>query len=212
MVTLAVQAGGQSRRMGRDKGLVELGGRPLISHVLERLQPLADDVLVTTNAPQDYGFLGVRLVSDPVPGAGALPGLATALEAARGERVMVVACDMPFVSPALMSYLLDLAQEADVAIPRRLGEFEPLLAVYRRTCRTAIEAALAAGQSRMISFFPSVRVRPVEDAELESVDPSGRSFFNVNTPDDLRMAETMWAEETGRPAAATSTTTGVDTE
>ena len=212
MVTLAVQAGGQSRRMGRDKGLVELGGRPLISHVLERLRPLADDILVTTNAPRDYAFLGVRLASDPLPGAGALPGLATALEAARGERVMLVACDMPFVRPALMSYLLNLAQEADVAIPLRLGEFEPFLAVYRRTCRTAIQASLAAGQSRVISFFPSVRVRSVEAAELESVDPSGRSFFNVNTPDDLRQAEAMWAEETGRPAAAPTTTTGVDTE
>lgn len=212
MVTLAVQAGGQSRRMGRDKGLVELGGRPLISHVLERLRHLADDILVTTNAPQDYAFLGVRLASDPMPGAGALSGLATALEAARGECVMVIACDMPFVRTALMAYLLDLAQEADVVIPRRLGEFEPLLAVYRRTCLAAIQASLAAGQARMISFFPSVRVRPVEAAELESVDPSGRSFFNINTPDDLRQAEAMLTEETDLPAAAPTTPPGVDTE
>ena len=210
MVTLAVQAGGQSRRMGRDKGLVELGGRPLISHVLERLRHLADDILVTTNAPQDYAFLGVRLASDSMPGSGALPGLATALEAARGERVMVVACDMPFVRPALMAYLLDLAQEADVVIPRRLGEFEPLLAVYRRICLAPIQASLAAGQARVISFFPSVRVRSVEAAELESVDPSGRSFFNVNTPDDLRQAEAMLTEETDFPIAAPTTTPGDD--
>ncbi len=195
MVTLAIQAGGQSRRMGRDKGLVELGGRPLIVHVLERLRSLADDVLVTTNAPQDYAFLGVRLAPDPVPGAGALHGLATALEAARGERVVVVACDMPFASSALMAHLLALAEEADVAIPRRLGEFEPLLAVYRRACLPAIRAALEAGQSRMISFFPSVRLRAVEADEWEAFDPLGRSFFNVNTTGDLRQAEAMLAEE-----------------
>lgn len=201
MVTLAVQAGGQSRRMGRDKGLVELAGRPLIAHVLDRLQGLADDVVVTTNAPRDYAFLGVRLASDAVPGAGALPGLATALEAARGDRVMVVACDMPFVRPSLMAHLLDLAREADVAIPRREGEYEPLLAVYRRTCLAAIQAALAAGQARMISFFPAVRVRPVEAAEWERVDPDGRSFFNVNTPDDLQRAEGMLSEGSEPPLA-----------
>ena len=165
-----------------------------------RLRPLADDVVVTTNAPDDYAFLGVRLASDPVPGAGALPGLATALEAARGERVLVVACDMPFASASLMAHMLALAEEADVVIPRRLGEFEPLLAVYRRACLAAIRASLQAGQSRMISFFPSVRLRAVETEEWEALDPSGRSFFNVNTPDDLRQAETMWADE--HPAAA----------
>jgi len=203
MVTLAVQAGGQSRRMGRDKGLVELDGRPLILHVLERLLPLADDVVVTTNAPETYAFLGVRLASDSIPGAGALPGLATALEAARGERVLVVACDMPFASPRLMAHLLDLAEDSDVVIPRRRGEFEPLHAVYRRACLPAIRASLEAGQSRMISFFPSVRLRTVEAEEWGPLDPSGHSFFNINTPDDLRQAEAMLAEE--RQATAQET-------
>ncbi|HSB90661.1 MAG TPA: molybdenum cofactor guanylyltransferase [Anaerolineales bacterium] len=195
MVTLAVQAGGQSRRMGRDKGLVELAGRPLIRHVIDRLARLADEVVVTTNDRQRYAFLDVRLVSDAVPGAGALPGLATALEAAHGERVLIVACDMPFASAKLAAHLLELALDADVAIPRREGEFEPLFAAYRRDCLPAIHTALAAGQARMISYFPSVRVRPVEAKEWESFDPGGRSFFNVNTPDDLRRAEAMWAEE-----------------
>lgn len=181
--------------MGRDKGLVELGGRPLIRHVIDRLARLADEVVVTTNDRERYAFLDVRLVSDAVPGAGALPGLATALDAAHGDRVLIVACDMPFASAKLAARLLELTLDADVAIPRREGEFEPLFAAYRRDCLAAIRTALTAGQARMISFFPSVRVRPVEAKEWESLDPGGRSFFNVNTPDDLRRAEAMWAEE-----------------
>lgn len=208
MVTLAIQAGGQSRRMGRDKGLALLGGRPLAAHVLDRLRPLAEDLLLTTNTPEAYMFLGVRLASDPQPGSGALPGLATALEAARGERVIVVACDMPFVRPALIAHLLALAEDSDVVIPRRQGEFEPLLAVYRRACLPAIRRALAGGQARMISFFPSVRVRPVDPSEWEPFDPDARSFFNVNTPEDLAQAEGMLAEEREDPASSPPPSSG----
>jgi molybdopterin-guanine dinucleotide biosynthesis protein A len=163
--------------------------------VIDRLARLADEVVVTTNDRERYAFPDVRLVSDAVPGAGALPGLATALDAAHGDRVLIVACDMPFASAKLAARLLELTLDADVAIPRREGEFEPLFAAYRRDCLPAIRTALAAGQARMISFFPSVRVRAVEPKEWESFDPGGRSFFNVNTPDDLRRAEAMWAEE-----------------
>jgi molybdopterin-guanine dinucleotide biosynthesis protein A len=194
MVTLAIQAGGQSRRMGRDKGLVELGGRALAQHVLDALRGLADDVVITTNDPDAYASLGVRMAGDAEPGAGALHGLATALEAAHGDRVLVIACDMPFVVPALAAHLLDLLADHDAAVPRRGGEFEPLLAAYRRTCLPAIRLAIDSGQRRVISFFPSIRLRPVDDEELAALDPSARSFFNVNTPEDLRQAERWLAD------------------
>ncbi len=201
MVTLAIQAGGQSRRMGRDKGLVRLGGRPLVAHLLDRLSGLADEVVVTTNQPEAYAFLGVRLAGDSVPGAGALAGLATALGAARGDRTLVVACDMPFVRLPLASHLLALAADHDAVVPRRAGEFEPFLAVYARACLPALQACLAAGQRRMISFFPSVRLRPVDDDELRLLDPDGLSFFNVNTPEDLLEAERILAQEAGASPA-----------
>ena len=199
MVTLAIQAGGQSRRMGSDKGLVRLAGVPLVMHVHHRLRRLADEVLITTNRPEAYAFLGLRMASDPLPGAGALSGLSTALEAARGDRVLVIACDMPFVHAPLVAHLLALAEDHEAVVPRRSGEFEPLLAVYHRACLPAIQASLTAGQRRVISFFPAVRLRPVDEAELQRFDPSGRSFFNINTPGDLREAECLLAEEGGQP-------------
>ncbi len=197
MVTVAIQAGGGSRRMGRDKGLVLLGGKPLVRHVLDRVSGLGEEVLVTTNRVEEYAFLGVRLVPDEVPGGGALAGLHTALAAARGEAVLVVGCDMPFVSRPLLGYLLAQASRAQVVVPRRRGELEPLHAVYARSCLPAVEAALAAGERRMVAFYPQVSVMTVEEDIVARFDPEGLSFFNVNTPQDLVQAERLLAEMGG---------------
>jgi molybdenum cofactor guanylyltransferase len=191
MITVVIQAGGESRRMGKDKGLVSLAGRPLVHHVIDRVRSLGSELWITTNRPDAYAFLGVPTASDAQPGQGALAGLRTALQAARGDTVLVVACDMPFLHPPLLQHLLDRAAEADIVIPRRAGEYEPLHAVYQRTCLVAVEAALARGDSRMISFFPDVRLLPIEPPELTRFDPDGRSFFNINTPDDLAEAERL---------------------
>jgi molybdopterin-guanine dinucleotide biosynthesis protein A len=198
MITVALQAGGGSRRMGRDKALVRLAGRPLIQHVLDRVASLGDEILVTTNHPQAYAFLDVRLVVDAVPGQGALGGLRTALAAARGETVLVLASDMPFVSHLVLGRLLALATEADVIVPRWKGEYEPLLAVYSKACLPAVEKALEAGKRRMISFYPEVRVRVVEESEISGIDPLGLSFFNINTPEDLAQAEERLRELSGQ--------------
>lgn len=177
--------------MGRDKALVPLAGKTMIEHMLDRLAGLGDETLVTTNHPENYRHLGVRLASDPVPGAGALHGLRTALQAANGGTVLLLACDMPFVNRALLEYLLGRAGEADAVVPRRQGEYEPLHAVYARRCLPAVLSALDAGERRLISFFPEIRLLTIEDADLVRFDPQGRSFFNVNTPEDLSLAEKM---------------------
>jgi molybdopterin-guanine dinucleotide biosynthesis protein A len=199
MLTIAIQAGGCSQRTGSDKALLPLAGRPLIEHMLMRVDGLGDDILVTTNQPWDYTFLGVRLVSDPVPGLGTLNGLHTALDAAREKSVLVLACDMPFVSRPLLEHLVSLASKADVVVPHHEGNYEPLHAIYKKqACLPAIEAALAAGENRLISFYPMVHVLPVEGSDLSRLDPMGLSFFNVNTLDDLAQAERIWSEgETG---------------
>lgn len=202
MLTVAVQAGGASRRMGRDKARLLLDGRPLITHVLERAAPLGAEVLVTTPGPQAFGFLGgVRLVPDERPGAGALAGLLTALRAARHERCLVLACDLPFVSVPLLEHLLRVAPEAEVVIPRWQGKLEPLHAVYRRTCLAPIEQALAEGRTRMIAFHPAAHVVVVEEEAVAALDPHGLSFFNVNTPDDLQTAEGLIAQSRRTHAA-----------
>src|SRR3972149_327416 len=193
MVTIAIQAGGASSRMGRDKGIVPLAGKPMVRHLLDRIEGLGDETLITTNSPQDYRFAGVRLVGDTRPGTGALGGLHTALSAARGETVLVLACDMPLASRPLLEHLLARAPEADVVIPRREGEYEPLCAVYAKRCLALVEAALEAGGRG--GGRPVPRGVAVEEPEWSVFDPEGLTFFNVNTPQELAEAERRMAGE-----------------
>ena len=192
MLTVCVQAGGASSRMGEDKALKPSLGRPLIQRVIDRLSPIADEVIVTTNRPADYGFLGLRLFSDLTPDRGALGGLYTAVASASHPIVAVVACDMPFASPKLiegMSGLL-VEKEADVVIAKSDGGYEPLHAVYRReTCLPAIESAIDADQWKVIAWFPQVRVHVLTAEELNLLDPAGLAFWNVNTPEEFIKAE-----------------------
>ena len=187
MVSIAVQAGGRSRRMGRDKALIPLAGKRLIEHVLDHLQGMSDDLFITTNQPGPLEDLQIRLVPDEIPGRGALYGLRTALQAARYDDVLIVACDMPFLQPGLIDHLLSLAGQADVIIPELDGKFEPMSALYRAsTCLPEIDRALKEQRYRMISFFPGVSVLPLDPDVL---DHYRLSFFNINIPEDIQPAE-----------------------
>ena len=197
MLTIAVQAGGQSSRMGQDKALKPFLGRPLIQRVIERLSPLADEVIVTTNRPEEYAFLGLPLFPDLKPGRGALGGLYTALASATCDVVGVVACDMPFASISLFEHMYSLidGEGVDVAIAQSEHGPEPLHAVYRRAaCVPAIEASIEADQWKVIAWFPQVRVRFLKEDELKPFDPTGLAFWNLNTPEEFAEAERRAAE------------------
>jgi molybdopterin-guanine dinucleotide biosynthesis protein A len=164
MLTVVIQAGGQSSRMGEDKALKPFLGRPLIERVIERMSPIADEMIVTTNRPADYAFLNLRLVPDLKPGRGALGGLYTAVASASHPLVAVVACDMPFASQNFFESAnsLMVEEEADVVIAKMDEGYEPFHALYRReTCLPAIEAAIDADQWKVIAWFPQVKVRDV---------------------------------------------------
>lgn len=178
--------------MGEDKALKLFLGRPLIQRVIDRLVPIADEIIVTTNRPDDYAFLDLRLVSDIVPGRGALGGLYTALFSAACDVVAVAACDMPFASSRLVEAAVRLLveEDADVVIPESAEGLEPLHAVYRRaTCIPAIKAAIAADKWKVISWFPQVKVRALKMDEIKLLDPSGLCFWNLNTPQEFAEAE-----------------------
>jgi molybdopterin-guanine dinucleotide biosynthesis protein A len=192
MLTVAIQAGGQSTRMGEDKALKSFLGRPLIQRVVDRMMPIADEIIVTTNHPENYTFLNLRLVPDIKPGRGALGGLYTALFSARQPVVAVVACDMPFASASLFdaAYRLLVEEEADVVIPKSDEGYEPIHAIYRRAaCVPAIESSIAADQWKVIAWFPQVKVRTLTPEETRLYDPSGLAFWNLNTPEEFAEAE-----------------------
>jgi molybdopterin-guanine dinucleotide biosynthesis protein A len=192
MLTVCIQAGGQSSRMGEDKALKSFLGRPLIQRVIERLTPIAHEVIVTTNRPDDFSFLGIRLFPDLKPDRGALGGLYTAIASATHPHVAVVACDMPFASPRLieaMSRVL-VEKEADVVIPKSDHHYEPLHAVYRReTSLPAIESAIEEDKWKVIAWFPQVKVHTLSPDDVLKFDPAGLAFWNVNTPEEFAKAE-----------------------
>jgi molybdopterin-guanine dinucleotide biosynthesis protein A len=199
MLTISIQAGGQSSRMGEDKALKTFLGRPLIQRVIDRLTPVADEIIVTTNRPEDYLFLNLRLFTDLKPGRGALGGLYTAIASASHPIVAVVACDMPFASSMLIEtasrLLVHAERAADVVIAKSDQGYEPLHAVYRReTCLPAIEAAIEVDQWKVIAWFPQVNVRVLSQEEIKRADPRELAFWNVNTPEEFAKAEQIALE------------------
>jgi molybdopterin-guanine dinucleotide biosynthesis protein A len=184
--------------MGQDKALLPFLGQPLIVRVMARLAPIADEIVVTTNRPDDYQFLSVRLAPDPIPGRGALGGLYTALVAASHPIVAVVACDMPFINPGLVKAEHDLmvANQVDIVIPHTQEGLEPFHAVYRRqVCLPHVEAALEEQKWRVDAWFHKVKMYRLTVEELSKYDPQLRSFWNVNTPEELETAIQIAAQE-----------------
>ncbi len=182
-----ILAGGQGRRMGGvDKAFLRLGNTTFIEHLLETLSPLVRTVIVATNAPELYRNLrGIRVVTDEQPGAGPLMGLYTGLQASDAEWSFVTTVDAPLLQPALVRRLARLAAEArdcDAVVPSWERGIEPLCALYARRCLPEIKRALPMG--RVISFYPSVRVRMIPESIVRGVDPDGLSFFNVNSQED----------------------------
>lgn len=197
MFTIVIQAGGESRRMGQDKALLPFLGQPLIERIIERIRGLADEILVTTNNPGAFQFLGVPLYPDLVLDRGALGGLYTALRAASHPVVGIVACDMPFLNPDLLAFEREKLMEtkADIVIPDTISGLEPFHAVYRRsTCLEPVKSALDAGKWRVDAWFYQMKLLALTSEEMRLYDPHLVSFWNVNTPEDLSHAQKMAVE------------------
>lgn len=203
-ITVVIQAGGESRRMGRSKATVPFAGRPLICRLVERLSPVADDLIITTNEPDNLVFLHsefpdlrIQLVSDSFEYRGALPGLYTALQAARNPYVAVVACDMVFASASLVvaESLAMNETGADVVVPVNKHGYEPFHAMYRRlACLPAVRRALDRGEKRAQSFFEDVNVCEFPHAKVLEAEPMGGCFINANTPEELKSLEDSFGD------------------
>ena len=193
-VTGVVQAGGKSTRMGGNpKALIELGGRSIVERVVAALTPAVDDVLVVTNTPELYAFLGLPMVADVYPDHGSLGGIYSGLRAA-GEIAFTVACDKPFLHPEVVRLVVERAGEGDVVIPRVGEQLETLHAAYSQTCLPPIEARLRAGRLKIVGFFDDVRVVEISAAEVARFRDPAIAFMNVNTPDELERARALVAE------------------
>jgi len=194
-MTSIVLAGGKGLRLGRDKLSEMIGGRTLLERVIDCLSLVSDEILVVIAQGQPKPALPpTKVVVDLYPGKGALGGIYTGLVAAQSFHSLVVAADMPFLNPSLLRYLIQVSPTFDAVIPMIKGELEPLHAIYSKNCLAPIQQQIEQGKIRVRDFLDQVRVRYVEEAEINRFDPKNRSFFNINTLADLGKARALLKE------------------
>jgi molybdopterin-guanine dinucleotide biosynthesis protein A len=183
-----VVAGGQSRRMGRDKALLPWGATDLLGHSLARLLRVTDDVRILCGPEPRYEDRGVPVVVDRLADAGPVAGLVAALEESGGRPGLLVAVDLPLVPVPLLERLAELGTAWDAVVPRSARGREPLCAFYAPSCLEPIRRRVATGDMRMTSFWPDARVLEVGPSEWAAFGDPDALFRNVNTPADLETA------------------------
>jgi molybdopterin-guanine dinucleotide biosynthesis protein A len=196
-ITSIVLAGGLSSRLGREKHLEKLAGKSLIERVMSQLSSLSSEIFLVISrkqartSSQSCMHPEAKTVVDLYPGKGSLGGIYTGLTYSNSFHNLVVACDMPFLNPALLRYMISCSPGFDVVIPRIGDNIEPLHAIYSRNCVKPMEERLKQGNLRIAGFFDSVKVRYIEKEEIERFDPEHLSFFNINTQADLEKARML---------------------
>lgn len=184
-ISVAILAGGESRRMGRDKGLLPLGGTSMIEAIAAQLSPYARELIIGANDTEAYAFTGLRVVPDLERGYGPMMGVLSCLEAARGRSVLFAPCDVPVIPDSFIRLMLEAAAEVDVAMPLdELGRPEPLLAAYSKRTAPAIRRLLDRGERRVAALMDDA-IRSEHGLTLRLVRHPGMGWYrNVNTTAD----------------------------
>jgi len=196
-------AGGESSRMGVDKGLLEIAGVPMIVRAARLVESVVGAPAVVVGTPEKYRALGLRAIADDGPRCGPLGGIATALRASDAEWNLIVACDLPYLTRKWLEYLLQRARDSDAeaVVPLNLAPAnkrgaEPLCAVYHKGAEQAMRRALERGVRKVTDGLAELRVEVIEPAAWKGFDFDGLLFKNVNTPADYEEAKRKFG---GRP-------------
>lgn len=190
MIHVAVLAGGQSRRMGRDKALLPLGDQTLIEHVLAAARPLSYPRIIIGD-PATYAHLGLPVHPDRRPGRGPLGGLHTALSTAAAP-VLLLACDLPFLTPDFLGHLVSRRGPQQAVVPHTATGLQPLCALYEPSCLAAIEAAIQADRLGMRDLLNTLNLDLVREKDWRPYDERGLLFANLNAPAEYERAQAAW--------------------
>jgi molybdopterin-guanine dinucleotide biosynthesis protein A len=203
-VSCVILVGGESRRIGSDKARVVLGGKKLFSHVFEKLSPLFSDIMIGAHDSEypieELGDIkDARLITDRASNLdkrGPALGLCAALAEARNQWIFMTACDHPFIEPALVEYLATLRDDVDCVVPIIAGKFQPLFALYAKTCLDALNERVTTATNKkgrslydFLKETKGLRVRYVTEAEIEKIDPELKSFIDIDTNEELSVFE-----------------------
>lgn len=176
---------------GVNKALLDIGGRSIVERAGDILTRVFHEVIIVTNSPEEFRFLGLPVFRDLKPGHGSLGGLYTGLSLCAGSHAFLAACDMPFLNAEIIRYLVGLDRGHDIVVPRIRSRLHPLHAVYSRNCLPHIRALMTEKDLRIINFFHNVDVMEVSESDLKAFDPDFRFLMNINTPKDLENAREL---------------------
>ncbi len=177
--TAVILAGGGSRRMGRDKTMLTIRGKPMIKHVYDKISPLFEQVLISSNNANLHDFLGATVVPDEVPGRGPLMGIVSTLKISTNDVNLILACDIPEIDTGLIKTMIRQVEDYDAVVPRVGPDlYEPLFAVYRKGALPAMEEFLRSGRNKIVDSLSDCRVK--------YLDLPGRKFSNINTRAEYR--------------------------
>ena len=196
-MTSIILAGGKSSRLGRSKALQIIDGRSLIQRVVDRTGRFSTEIIIVTASGEAlpcYSSVEIKTVADIYPEKGPLVGIYSGLISASSSRAVVVGCDTPFLSVSLLKYMTKICPTCDVVVPRIKNKLEPLCAVYSKNCSGPIQNLLEQDELRIDRLYSMVKMKYVEDDEINRFDREHLSFFNINSQADLDRARRLAAE------------------
>jgi molybdopterin-guanine dinucleotide biosynthesis protein A len=197
-MTSIILAGGKSSRLGQNKVLQIIDGKSLIQWVVDRLAVLSTEIIIATASGEAIpcsSAVEIQTVADIYPGKGPLVGIYSGLIASSSSRAIVVGCDTPFLSTGLLEYMTQICSAFDVVVPRIKDRLEPLCAVYSKHCLAPTHSLLEQNELRIDKLFSMVKVKYIEEEEIDRFDPEHLSFFNINDQADLQRARRLTAEK-----------------
>ena len=203
-ITAILLAGGKSSRMGRNKTLLPVRSVPAVAGIAAELQKKTDQLLLVTNEPKTYEFLGLPMVQDLFPGSGPLAGIHAGLSASRTEWNAAAACDMPFIRSEAVDDLLRMRDGFDAVVPEIGGRLQPLFALYRKNCTAALEVCLKEDRLKVRDFLDSISVYIMKEEEFhfyrENEEAFRLMFFNMNNQAEYKKAIAL-GKKLNRPEA-----------
>jgi molybdopterin-guanine dinucleotide biosynthesis protein A len=191
VTTAVILAGGGNRRFGALKSFINIEGTPIIVRTLSLLKELFQEVFISTNDPEPYfhlvGRLGAKLIGDVLPSRGPMSGIHSALLNAKGPGIFVVACDMPFLNKEVITFVCSRMKgcgDCDAVVPVFNNEPQPLSGLYSRTLLPYLEEGIMHEKTALIPFLREVNTYFINESDMRTIDPGGRSFMNINTVED----------------------------
>ncbi|WP_158555911.1 molybdenum cofactor guanylyltransferase [Peribacillus glennii] len=192
-VTALLLAGGKSSRMGTNKAMLPMFQKASIENIATELNKIAGHVLLISNSPDEYSFLGLPMVPDQYHGMGPLGGLHAGLTASKTDTVFVSACDMPFIKAAVMEEMLGNLENYDALVPEIDGQLHPLFAIYRKTCLPILTSCLEARELKMVHFLEKLNAKIMKHTEFQLYTKNHKLFsylfYNMNNPQEYEEAK-----------------------